>query len=309
MWTLTEAAKMTNDVLLKGIIATIIKESPIMDKLPFRPIRGNGWTYNRETTLPTVGFYSVGDTWVESSGTRTQYTASLKILGGDIDIDEFERQTMSDQQSLEATNIEEKSKGMAHGFEDAFVYENVSTNAKAFDGLHALVASAQKKHAGSGSTGAAGSMAKLDQMINLVKPKRPDLLMTTREIQTRITQYYRDGTAGAAFQMIPGKDGIPLAFYGGIPILVNDFQTMTETISGDDYSAKTGGATGTIFAMKFGPKLLCGGENGGIQKKRIGDLETKDAVRWRIKWYVTVALLSTLALARYDGITDAAFTD
>ena len=40
--TLTEAEKLSNDVLLQGVIETIIKDSPILQMLPFIQIVGNG---------------------------------------------------------------------------------------------------------------------------------------------------------------------------------------------------------------------------------------------------------------------------
>ncbi len=45
---LTEAGKLSNDILLQGVIETIVKESPILQRLPFIEIVGNGLTYNRE---------------------------------------------------------------------------------------------------------------------------------------------------------------------------------------------------------------------------------------------------------------------
>ncbi len=45
--TLTEAAKLSNDFLLQGVIETIVKESPILQVLPFIEITGNGLTYNQ----------------------------------------------------------------------------------------------------------------------------------------------------------------------------------------------------------------------------------------------------------------------
>ena len=42
---------------------------------------------------------------------------------------------------------------------------------------------------------------------------------------------------------------------------------------------------------------------GLIQVEDVGARETKDACRWRVKWYVSLALFSTLALARLDGIS------
>src|SRR3972149_7029757 len=96
--TLAEAAKLSNDVLLVGVIETIIKDSPILQTLPFVEIVGNGLTYNREATLATAAFYDVGDTWTESTPTFTQITANLKIMGGDADIDNYLVATRSNLQ-------------------------------------------------------------------------------------------------------------------------------------------------------------------------------------------------------------------
>ena len=69
------------------------------------------------------------------------------------------------------------------------------------------------------------------------------------------------------------------------------------------FSAKTGGSTSSIFAIRAGEGELAGLTNGGIQVEEVGALETKDARRWRCKWYVSLALFSSLAIARLDGIS------
>src|SRR3989304_2092857 len=84
--TLAEAAKLSNDILLQGVIETIIKDSPVLQRMPFIEIAGNGLTYNREATAPSAAFFDVGDTWTESTPTFTQQTVTLKIMGGDADI-------------------------------------------------------------------------------------------------------------------------------------------------------------------------------------------------------------------------------
>ena len=80
--TLAEGAKLSNDVLLEGVIETVINDSPVLQRMPFIEIVGNGLTYNRENAAATAGFYAVGATWAESTPTFTQVTAALKILGG-----------------------------------------------------------------------------------------------------------------------------------------------------------------------------------------------------------------------------------
>ena len=44
--TLAEAAKLSNDILLIGVIETIVYESSVLQVLPFIEIVGNGLTYN-----------------------------------------------------------------------------------------------------------------------------------------------------------------------------------------------------------------------------------------------------------------------
>ncbi len=46
-------------------------------------------------------------------------------------------------------------------------------------------------------------------------------------------------------------------------------------------------------------------ENGNIAVEEIGELETRDATRHRIKWYAGLAVFSELAVARLGGITGA----
>ena len=166
--------------------------------------------------------------------------------------------------------------------------------------------SGQQVHEGSGATGSALNMSKLDQAIDLVKPGRPQALIMNKTMARLIRAYYRG--AGASFHMERGEDGKLMALYGGVPILVNDWIVETETIASSIYSAKTGGATTSIFVAKFGEdeKGVTGLQNGTIQKEDIGKLETKDAKRWRLKWYCGLALFVTLALARIDGIDPTA---
>jgi hypothetical protein len=102
-----------------------------------------------------------------------------------------------------------------------------------------------------------------------------------------------------------GSIGQRVMFYDGIPVFESDFMVDTETIASGAFAAKTGGASRTVFAVKVGEGRLAGLTNGGIQVENVGALETKDARRWRCKWYVSLALFSTLAIAHIDGISSA----
>jgi hypothetical protein len=300
---LAEAAKLSNDVVLQGVIETVVKESRVLDSLPFIDITGNALTYNRENALPSAAFFDVGDSWSESTPTFTQVQATLKILGGDADVDQYIATTRSNVQDIEAAVLELKAKAVAQEFEDEFVYGDTAVDPKGFDGLHKLVPSGQQAHQGSGSTPAALSLKKLDETIDLVKPGKPDFLLLSRRTRRGISAFARALTSPVQFE--PAEFGRRVMLYDGIPVFESDFLVDTETIASGAFSAKTGGASTSIFAVKAGEGRLAGLTNGGIQVENVGALETKDARRWRCKWYVGLAMFSTLAIARLDGISSA----
>ena len=120
--TITEASKLSNDLLMQGVVETIVKDSPVLQQMPFIEIVGNVLTYNQEKTLPTIDFYDVGDSWAESTPTFEQKTAGLKIMGGDADVDNFLKATRSNIQDLEAAVVELKAKALKDKFEETFIY-------------------------------------------------------------------------------------------------------------------------------------------------------------------------------------------
>ena len=275
--TQTEAAKLSNDMLLRGVIETIVKESQLLNYLPFMQVTGTAVTYNREATMPAASFYSVGDTWSEATPTFTQVSTALKILGGDADVDNFLQQTYRDPNDLEAEVISLKAKAVAYEFSQTFYDGDEGSNAKQFDGLVNLVTSGQT--IAMGTNGGALTLDKLDEMIDLIKPGRPDALCMAKRTRRKLSSLRR--AAGNLLETDVDAFGRRALYYDGIPILVDDFIPTTEE------KGSSGEVCSSIYAVKFGRQGLTGIENGGIQVERVGELETKDATRTRVKWYCT----------------------
>ena len=85
--------------------------------------------------------------------------------------------------------------------------------------------------------------------------------------------------------------------YEGIPLVVDDF------VPNDEVVGTSGPVCSSIYALKFGMSTgLMGLEHGGVTVETVGELETKDATRTRLKWYCGLALMSELGLARLEGI-------
>ena len=70
---LTESAKLSTDMLQKGVILTMAKQSPVLEKLPFMEIVGNGYAYNLVGDLPTVGFRAVNTGYSEAGATAREF--------------------------------------------------------------------------------------------------------------------------------------------------------------------------------------------------------------------------------------------
>jgi len=278
--TKTEAAKLSNDLLLRGVIDTIVKESSVLTVLPFSSVVGNSLTYNRESTNPAAAFYDVGDTWTEATPTFTQVQATLKILGGDADVDNFLEQTYADTNDLQAEVIAKRAKSVAHLFSDSFYNGDSSVNAKSFDGLKKTLAGSPQEMT-AGANGAQISLDMMDQVIDLVLPGKPDAIFCSKRSRRKLSSLRR--ATGNLLETDVDQFGRRALFYDGIPLLVDDFIQDTEV------QGSSGSVCSSIFAVKFGMDAgILGLENGGIQSEEVGELETKDATRWRIKWNLTL---------------------
>jgi len=290
--TLVEASKLSNDTLLSGVIETIATESPVLQRLPFVEITGNGLTYNRENAAPTATFYDVGDTWSEDTPTFTQLTANLKVMGGDADVDNFLKTTRSNIQDLEAAVVQLKARAVRDLFDNTFINGNVSTNAKSFDGIDRLTVGGQTITMG--VNGATLTLAKLDELVDAVKGGKPDMLLMSRRTRRSLNVLAR--ASGSFLEADRDEFGQMLQFYDGIPIGINDYISDAQTVgSSSDCSV--------VYGMQFGDGALSGlTAPGGLTVERVGSLETKDASRIRVKWYASLALFNTIKLAKLTGV-------
>jgi len=355
---LTEASKLSTDILLKGIIETIVKDSPILQELPFIQIVGNSLKYNREKTLPTVGWYApVTGTWTQSEPAFEQCSASLCVLGGDADVDNFLKATRSNIQDLETAVIEQKAKALRNEFENAFLnadgsgnqptglYNTMKGTAWVADTVTAVgdivvptagkengfryectAAAGDKKthatteptwpttvgdtvvddqvtwicvfgnHLGMAVNGATLSLTKMDQLIDLVRGGKPDLLLMSRRSRRKIAALAR--AAGSNLQVGKGELGEFVELYNGIPVAISDWVK-------DNYTVGTSSDCSAIFAFQMGEGAVCGLTSPEmIQVERLGSLETKDAARTRVKWYVSLANFSIVKAAMLTGVKD-----
>lgn len=297
--TLLEAAKLnTGDVYKAGVLKKYAETSEILRLLPFESINGNSLRYNVEETLPGVGFRGVNGSYTESTGIINPKVESLTIAGGDLDVDKFIVDTMgADQRSVhEAMKI----KALALAWTKTFIKGDSESDPMVFDGL-------QKRLQGDAvianhATGAGLSLAKLDEAIDAVDGA--NAILMSKAMRRRLTVAARTTAVGGNIGYTIDEFGRQVTTYNDLPIVIVDKDNDNVDILGFTEA----NSTTSIYVVAFGEGMVSGLQNGGMDVRDLGELETKPALRTRIEWYSGFGVFAPRSAARLKNITDAAVT-
>lgn len=304
----TEAERLSANQMVQGVIEEIIERDDLFSILPFVQTEGKAYLYNREKTIGGADWLDPNDPINESAATFEEVVAKLRILAGDVDVDKFLNQTMSDTNSQMATQIAKKAKTVAREFHRALATGDSSVNSKVFDGLPRLLKQAQDYAATAGgsqivSAGTNGNpltLTMMDELCDAV-PNGADVLVMRRGTIRAYRALLRATYGTDAVMQMMENFGRPMLTHNGIPIIMNEF------LSGAEVKG-TSIATASVYALRLneqdGLHGLYGGDNAGIVVENIGTVQNKDATRIRLKWYTSLALKSTRSIAALQGVTN-----
>ena len=300
--TLIEAAKLdSGNVIRSAIIELYAGSSDILRVLPWQPIAGNALKYNRESNLPGVGFRGVNEAFPSSTGVLNPVTEPLVIAGGDLDVDKFILQTMGqNQRSMQEAM---KVRSLALTFTRKFIKGDQISDPREFDGLQSRIIGNQLIPAGLTANGTALSLSKLDEAID--QTLNPTHLLMNKTMKRRLTSAARAGLGGT-MDITYDEFGRRVEVYNGLPIVTVDLDGDGVSIMPFTEAATSGTATATsIYVMSLGGDGLTGIENGGVDVRDLGELQTAPLFRTRVEWYVGLAVFNGRALARVWSIADA----
>lgn len=311
--TLVEAAKLSQSYLRRGVIETFIQNSPILDRIPFMNIEGNAYAYNSEGTLPGVAFRGVNESYTESTGTVNQATESLKILGGDADVDRFIVKTRGDINDQRAVQTAMKVKAASYLFQDTFFNGDTAVDADSFDGLKKRLTGAQVIAAGANGANVVGTDAeihaffdKLDELVASVPGINGTngALYANSSIAGKIKSAGRRISADVYFEKDVNDKRVLM--WNGIPILDPGSTVAGAPILPQNETQGSSSVASSIYAVKFGEdegdQAVTGLTNGGVQVEDLGQLQEKPAYRTRIEFYTGVAVFGGKAAARLTGV-------
>ena len=304
--TLPEAAKQSQNPIQSAVIEMFARTGSILMVMPFASIQGNALKYNREDTLPGVGFRGVNEAYTESTGIINPLTEPLFIAGGDLDVDNFIIGTMGGNQR--ATQEMMKAKALSLAVEKQIIKGDSASDPRGFDGLQVRLTGNQLMYAGTTDGGDALSLAKLDELID--KVDSPTHLIMSKTMRRRLTQAARNYTVGGFITWELDAFGRKLAMYHDLPILIVDYDNTGAQILAFDEVGYTGSTAtaSSIYCVSFGDQMLSGIQSGTMQVRDLGELQTKPAKRTRVEWNIGMAAWHGRAAARLGGITNAAVT-
>jgi hypothetical protein len=297
-----------------GVLKTFADSSPLLAAMPMLPIQGSAFAWTRQASLGSAGFRAVNGSFSESAGTVETRTVAMKIIGGDLDVDEFLVQAHGPAHRA----IQEQAKAalIAQTISYQIIKGSVAGgggstgDANGFDGLQV------RYGGGFGSTavvdggenagqilqnsgGGALSMRSLDEAIQAVE--NPTHLLMAKKMRVNIQAFLR---GSSSVQMVKDEYGRLVTTYNGLPILDAD---VLGTVGGLEQIGfnENNDSSSSIYCLSLTDMGLCMPTVGGVQVRDLGEQNAKAVRRTRVEMYANIADIHPRCVSRLYDISDA----
>ncbi len=275
--TLQEANKLITEPLKKGVIETIVRESSVLELLPFMAINGNSYAYLQEKETGSVGFRGINELYAHTNPVNEQKSETLKRLGSLVEVDRFIELTQNIH-DVRAEATASKAKAISNEFTKKFFAGDASANGLEFDGLNNRIVPEQEVTMVADITDA-DFKQKLHELLDKVHGGA-DVLFMNKRTRRKVTALF----AGQNAYIQSGQDafGRPVQYFGDVRIAVVD----------DAYIADD-----SIYAVKFGIEE-------GVVGIQAGELQAVDnglrgvTYQTLIEWYLSIILGNPKGVAR-----------
>lgn len=323
--TLAESAKLSNDMLLSGVIESIHTVDRFFEILPFTGIQGNALAYNREgltvaaTQDALVRFYNADSMQTEpfafaddaviggeaatngitskSATTFIRITSSLTTIIGDAEVNGLQQITRSDFNDQRGVQVSAKAKAAGRRYRNTLI--NGDGTADTFVGLINLCAGGQTIGVASGTGQYA--LSDIDALMDLVVDKDGEvdyILMSAAALRNHY-QALRNLGGASIGESVTLPSGTQIPGYRGVPIFRNDY--VPDNLGGGVNETVIMAGTIDDGSGLHGISGLTAMDSAGVQVENVGIHQYKDETITRVKWYCGLALFSELGLACLTG--------
>jgi len=305
--TLFEASKLASgEVLRSTIIEHFARTSDLLRITQFINVDGGAYVYNMEGSLPGVAFRGVGEGYTPSAGIINPETERLRISGGDLDVDLATLKMTSED--VRGAHELRKVKALSLTIGAKMINGDSTADPREFDGLRIRIGGAQLLDNGTTDGGDPLKITALRDLIDQVE--EPTHLMMSKKMRNLLSAAATDNAIGGYITYDQDEFGRRVTVFDGLPIVIVDYDA-----NGDDIisfnEVGVGGATATassIYCVNMSDEGVVGLQNGIMEVRDLGELQTMPVMRTRVEWLVGMAVMHGRAAARLRGISNAAVT-
>lgn len=313
--TLADHALQGTDLFEQGVVKRFTETSDLMKVLPFRKISGDTYKYRVEEVAPGVSWRRVNEAYPESTGVVAPRVEELKLIGGDVFIDNFILRTQrrgGDAFDEQQHQYDMKSRSLAREFERAFFEGDDLVDPDEMVGLRRRLVGNQVILAGAG--GATLTLAMIDSLIDAVAADVGEIhLWMNKALRRKMTNLVNaiGGSVVVNYSSI-SDTGRQIQRYNGIPIHVVEDSWDVSTILGfdedpGDGTQDTSSIYATAFSEDMGVHAIYNGDGPTVDVQVVGEtlLSAAPGQVGRIEFYPGMAIKHPRAAARLRGVTNS----
>jgi hypothetical protein len=322
-FTLADFERIAPSKLEKAVIRTWREASPLMELMKWKQAKSLSIEYLRVNEVPNVPWRKIGESFTQMKIEPEKLTERPYFMGGKIDIPKEYVENLDTLTDMRKIQEEAAVKGMAFGFNYAFLRGDPTVDEDTPVGLwyrcindlaagQSLTASALDLSPDTAETSASGSsklIRLIEDLISRLDGGVCDALIMNRSTKIAFEHYMRVSGLLATTQDIIGRK---FSTYGsGGPVIIDagykyDLSTAilpdTETDAG---TAMTGDNATSIYAVRLGEPYLAGFYKSPIKVDDVGLLEDRLNYRTVVDWSPGIYMVNPRSVARLYDIVSA----
>jgi hypothetical protein len=285
------AGRLSAESTERAVIEYMADKDELFALLPFVKSQTNIFSWYRTGEVPTASVVDPYGTIPEVDVIGTPMQNKISMIAADIVVYNFEATAVEQLVDRVFEKTLAASEAIIRAYKRLFIRGD-STTPHEFDGLDKFVDPSMIVDAGAG--GAPISFELLDELLDkFPKEAEPTAIIVHPRTYLSIRALMRTLYVKPDEIMLPNF-GRPVMAYNGIPILRNEYIPINAGLT-------------SVYAVRLGPTAVHGvymGDNAGIVIEEVGRLENKDARKWRLKWYVSMASKNKWDVAKIININN-----
>ena len=286
------AGKLSAETTERAVIEYMADKEELFALLPFTKSQTNIYSWYRTGDVPTASVVDPYGTIPEVDTVGAVMQNKISMIAADVVVYNFEATAVEQLVDRVLEKTLAASEAITRAFKRLFITGS-QTNPNEFDGLDRFVDASMVVDAGSG--GAPISFQLLDQLLEKFPAgAEPTAIIVHPRTYLSIKALLRTLYVTPEQVMLPSF-GRPVMAYNGIPILKNEYIHITA-------DGKT-----SVYAVRIGTTAVHGvymGDNAGVVIEEVGKVQDRDARKWRLKWYVSMASKNKWDVAKIININN-----